>query len=95
MKEIAEKLAAKPANISGWFSTTGKKLANKIEPGRYAVKGAKKSVPSTHMVTGYLKQPASMKAEIKKAAKKPTEAKKKSGFTPEGRAKLTANMKTS
>ena len=94
MKEIAEKLGVKAANISVWFSTTGKKLANKIEPGRYAVKGAKKSAPSTQTVTGYLKPPASMKAEIKKAAKKPAKSKKrKSGLTPEGRAKLAANMK--
>ena len=94
VKEIAEKLAAKPGNISVWFSTTGKKLANKIEPGRYAVKGAKKSAaPSTQPVTGYLKPPASMKADIKKAAKKLGKAKKKSGLTPEGRAKLAANMK--
>ena len=109
VKEIAEKLAAKPANISVWFSTTGKKLAKKIEPGRYAVKGAKKSAAtSSRTVTGYLKPPASIQAEIKKAAKKsnakpapvtpvakkPVKAKKrKSGITPEGRARLAANMK--
>ena len=93
VKEIAEKLAAKPANISVWFSTTGKKLATKVEPGRYAVKGAKKSAPSTQTVTGYLKPPASMKAELTNAAKKSAKQKKKSGLTPEGRAKLAANMK--
>ena len=88
VREIAGKLAAKPGNISVWFSTTGKKHTTKVEPGRYAVKGARKSASSTQTVTGYLKPPASMKAEIKKAAKK-----KKSGLTPEGRAKLAANMK--
>jgi len=94
VKEIAEKLAAKPANISVWFSTTGKKLATKVEPGRYAVKGAKKSTTSTQTVTGYLKPPASMNAEIKNAGKKPAKSKKrKNGHTPEGRAKLAANMK--
>jgi len=94
VKEIAEKLGAKPGNISVWFSTTGKKLAKKIEPGRYAVKGAKKSASSNQTVTGYLKPPASMKSEIKKAAKKAAKSKRrKSGLTPRGRAKLAANMK--
>jgi len=41
VKEIAEKLGAPAGNISVWFSTTGKKLTRKVEPGRYAVKGAK------------------------------------------------------
>lgn len=40
VKEIAEKLGTTPGNISVWFSTTGKKLTSKIEPGRYAVKGS-------------------------------------------------------
>lgn len=39
VKEIAEKLGSKSGNISVWFSTTGKKLATKLEPGRYAAKG--------------------------------------------------------
>ena len=104
VKEIAEKLGAKAGNISVWFSTTGKKLTTKVEPGRYAVKGAKMSAtPSSQTVTGYLKPPASMKAEIKKAAKKTNAkpapavakkpAKKKRGISPDGRAKLAANMK--
>ncbi|MEI6034393.1 MAG: hypothetical protein WCS65_08965 [Verrucomicrobiae bacterium] len=38
VKEIAEKLGASSSNISVWFSTTGKKLTTKIEPGRYAAK---------------------------------------------------------
>jgi len=41
VKEIAEKLGAPAGNISVWFSTTGKKLSRKVEPGRYAVKRAK------------------------------------------------------
>lgn len=107
VKEIAEKLAAKPGNISVWFSTTGKKLATKVEPGRYAVKGSKPTSASTQTVTGYLKPPASMKAELTKAAKKPSakpapvtavakkpgKAKRKRVLTAEGRAKLSANMK--
>jgi len=90
VKDIAARLGSKPANISVWFSTTGKKLTTKVEPGRYAVKGAKKSAPSTQTVTGYLKPPASMQTGIKKAAKS---KKRKNGITPEGRAKLAANMK--
>jgi hypothetical protein len=83
VKEIADKLGAKPGNISVWFSTTGKKLVTKVEPGRYAVKGAAKpaSKPATAVA------PAAVKAA------KPAKAKKKSGLTPEGRAKLAANMK--
>jgi len=82
VKEIAGKLGAKPGNISVWFSTTGKNLVTKVEPGRYAVKGAAK--------------PASKPAEVAPAAvkaAKPAKAKKKGGLTPEGRAKLAANMK--
>ena len=76
VKDIAEKLAAKPGNIAVWFSTTGKAITRKVAPGRFARKGASKS-----------SAPA-------KAAKKPVKAKKrKSGLTPEGRAKLAANMK--
>ncbi|MCX6972556.1 MAG: hypothetical protein NTV93_20725 [Verrucomicrobia bacterium] len=107
VKEIAEKLAAKPGNISVWFSTTGKKLVTKVEPGRFAVKGSKPTSASTQTVTGYLKPPASMKAELTRAAKKPSakpapvtavakkpaKAKKKRALTAEGRAKLSANMK--
>jgi len=40
VKDIADKLGSTPGNISVWFSTTGKKLTNKIEPGRYAIKGS-------------------------------------------------------
>ena len=75
VKDIAEKLAAKPANIAVWFSTTGKTITKKVAPGRFA-----KSTSLT--------KPAKAKA-----AKKPAKAKKKSGLTPEGRAKLAASMK--
>jgi hypothetical protein len=75
VKEIAEKLATKPGNIAVWFSTTGKKLVNKVEPGRYAIKRSKPAPKSV--------------APVAKAAK----SKKKGGITPEGRAKLAANMK--
>ena len=75
VRDIAKQLASKPANIAVWFSTTGKKITRKIEPGRYAVKNAGKTAAST------------------KPARKPRKAKKKSGISPEGRAKLAANMK--
>ena len=82
VKEIAQKLNSKPGNIAVWFSTTGKKLVTKVEPGRYAVKGATKSAS----------KPAAVAPVAVKAAK-PAKSKKKSGLTPEGRAKLAANMK--
>ena len=60
VKEIAEKLANKPGNIAVWFSTTGKKLVSKVEPGRYAIKSSK---PVAKPV-----------APVAKAAKKPAKA---------------------
>ena len=84
VKDIAAKLNSKPGNISVWFSTTGKNHTTKIEPGRYAVKGAKKSASKPAAVA-----PVAVTAK----AAKPAKAKKKSGLTPEGRAKLAANMK--
>jgi DNA-binding MarR family transcriptional regulator len=41
VKDIAEKLGSKAGNISVWFSTTGKDITTKVQPGRYAVKGVK------------------------------------------------------
>ena len=82
VKAIAAKLNAKPGNISVWFSTTGKKLVTKVEPGRYAAKGVSKSAS----------KPAAVAPVTVKAAK-PVKAKRKGGLTPEGRAKLAANMK--
>ncbi|MEI6492594.1 MAG: hypothetical protein WCO94_08605 [Verrucomicrobiota bacterium] len=83
VKDLAAKLASKPGNIAVWFSTTGKKLVTKVEPGRYAVKGAKKSAAKPAA--------AAPVAAARKKTSKP--AKKKGGITPEGRAKLAANMK--
>ena len=111
VKEIADKLGAKAGNISVWFSTTGKKLTTKVEPGRYAVKGAKPVVVEEASVATPAKaapvkkagkrakksadKPAVAALVVKpvKAAKKAKPVKKKSGLTPEGRAKLAANMK--
>ena len=79
VKEIADKLGAKSTNISVWFSTTGKKLATKIEPGRYAAKGkasvAKTVTTAAKPVVGYLKPPASLKP-AKKRVKKVVKTKK-------------------
>ena len=77
VRDIAKQLASKPANIAVWFSTTGKNLTKKVEPGRYAIQGAGKAAATAKP----------------KAAKKTRKAKKKSGISPEGRAKLAANMK--
>lgn len=67
VKEIAEKLGAKAGNISVWFSTTGKKLTTKLEPGRYAVKGAGKSKPAAKPAPS---KPAAKKKSAKKPARK-------------------------
>ena len=77
VKEIAEKLGSTPGNISVWFSTTGKKLTSKIEPGRYAIKGsaskstkaskpAKKKKKSKMSPEGRAKIAAMMKASTTK-----------------------------
>ena len=107
VKEIAEKLGAKAGNVSVWFSTTGKKLTTKVEPGRYAVKGSKPvvvtaaSVATPAKVTPKKKtvKKVSKTTPVTSVAKAPTATKKakpvkmKSGLTPEGRAKLAASMK--
>ncbi len=74
IKEIAEKLGAPAGNISVWFSTTGKKLTRKLEPGRYAVKGAKPSSAPLKTTAG----------RVKKAVKHPT---KKSFKLPKTKGK--------
>jgi len=80
VKDIAEELGSKAANISVWFSTTGKNITTKVEPGRYARKGAKKSTVAAQPVAA------------RKTAK-PAKAKKKSKMSSAGRAKLSAMMK--
>jgi len=77
VKDIAAKLGAKPGNIAVWFSTTGKNITSKIQPGHYAIKGTKTTAASA--------KPAE--------AINPAKQKRKSGLTPEGRAKLAASMK--
>jgi hypothetical protein len=95
VKEIAEKLNAKSGNISVWFSTTGKKLATKVQPGRYAIKGATKSAAKPAAPVAAKPAKPAKPAKATKATKpaKKVKAIKKSGLTPEGRAKLAANMK--
>jgi hypothetical protein len=43
VRDIAAKLGRNAANISVWFSTTGKDITTKIEPGRFAKKSPSKS----------------------------------------------------
>ena len=74
VREIADKLGSKPGNIAVWFSTTGKNITTKVQPGRYAVKGPKKSAPATKVA-------------------KPAKAKKKSGISRAGRARIAAAAK--
>jgi len=82
VKDIAAKLGAKPANISVWFSTTGKGLTTRLSPGHFAKKGDSKPA-------------AARAAKPVKAAKKAKKDKpaKKSKMSPEGRAKIAAMMK--
>jgi len=84
VKHIAEKLGVKAANVSVWFSTTGKKITTKVEPGRYAKKGAAKSAAPAAKVTV---------APVKAAASAKPAKKKKRNLSPEVRAKLASAMK--
>ena len=81
VKDIAAKLASNPANISVWFSTTGKKITTKLAPGLYAAKGEAKSAP------------ARKAAKPAKKAKKVIKAKKKGGLSAAGRARIAAAAK--
>lgn len=53
-----------------WFSTTGKKLVTKVEPGRYATRGATKPASKPAAVAPVAVKPA-----------KPAKAKKKGGLS--------------
>jgi hypothetical protein len=84
VKEIAEKLKTKATSISVWFSTTGRNITTKIEPGRFAAKGVTASQETV------VAKPVPAAAPAKAATgRKPAKAKKK-GISPEGRAKLAA-----
>ena len=84
VKDISAKLGVKSTNVSVWFSTTGKKLTIKIEPGRFASKSAKPtSAPS-----------ALAEAPAKPvAAAVPTKAAKKGKLSPEAKARIGAAAK--
>lgn len=73
IKEVAEKVGVPAGNISVWFSTTGKKLTQKLEPGRYAVKGAK---PAPVLSKTEPVKVVAVKV-VKKAGKKPAPLKEK------------------
>jgi hypothetical protein len=81
VKDIAAKLASNPANISVWFSTTGKKITTKLAPGLYAAKGEARPAP------------ARKAAKPAKKAKKVIKAKKKGGLSAAGRARIAAAAK--
>lgn len=78
VKDIASKLGTSTGNISVWFSTTGKSLTTKLQPGRYAISAG----------TAAEVKPASSPARTKVKAP----AKKKRGLTAAGRARLSASM---
>ena len=85
VKEIADKLKTKATSISVWFSTTGKNITTRIEPGRFAAKGVTASQETAKPL------PTEIPAKASKAATGPKPAKaKKKGISPEGRAKLAA-----
>ena len=67
VKEVAEKIGSPATNVSVWFSTTGKKLTKKLEPGRYALKGAA-AAPSAKPSPAKSAATAKVKKTGKKAA---------------------------
>ena len=84
VKDISDKLGVKATNISVWFSTTGKKITTKIEPGRFAAKGAKPASASA--------APAVAPAKSAVAAA-PAKAAKKGTLSPEAKARIGAAAK--
>ena len=91
VKDIAAKLSVKATNVSVWFSTTGKKLTTKIEPGRFAVKGVK-SASAPVITTEEPAKPAVAKSKAEPAAKAAKPA-KKSKMSAEGKARIGAAAK--
>ncbi len=91
VKDIAAKLNVKPTNVSVWFSTTGKKVTTKIEPGRFAVKGAK-TASAPVIKTEEPAKPAVAKSKAEPAAKAVKPA-KKSKMSAEGKARIGAAAK--
>lgn len=69
VKDIAEKVGSPAANVSVWFSTTGRKLTQKLQPGLYAIKGAKPA-PAAAPKAGAPKPEPARVAAPKPAAKK-------------------------
>lgn len=70
VKDIAAKVGSPAANVSVWFSTTGKKLTQKLEPGRYAIKGAKQTPAAAPAPAAPVKAKVVVKA--RKKGKKPS-----------------------
>ena len=69
VKDVAAKVGSPAANISVWFSTTGKKLTQKLAPGHYAIKGAKPA-PAPVAPAPAPAAPVKAKAVVVKARKK-------------------------
>jgi hypothetical protein len=82
VKEIAAQLGVSGSRISVWFSTTGKKLTTRIEPGRFAVKAM-----------GGSQAPVVAKPIQAEVTAKPAKGKKKRKMSPEGRARISAAQK--
>ena len=82
VKDIAERLGKKAGNIAVWFSTTGKDITKKVQPGRYAMTGTKPEVSASNAVAPAASEP-----------KAPKPAKKKNKISPEGRARISAATK--
>ena len=93
VNDIAAKLSVKATNVSVWFSTTGRKLTTKIEPGRFAVKGAKTA--SAPVIKTEEPSKAAAKAKAEPAVKPGAAAKpaKKSKMSAEGKARIGAAAK--
>ncbi len=72
VKEIAAKVGSPAANVSVWFSTTGKKLTQKLEPGRYAVKGAKAAPTAAPAPAAAAPAKAKVAVKARKKGKKPS-----------------------
>lgn len=74
VKDIASKLGTKATSVSVWFSTTGKGITTKIEPGRFAKKGAAQPAAASpaeeKAVAPVKKARKARKAKLPKAAKK-------------------------
>jgi hypothetical protein len=100
VKDIAAKLGKSAGNVSVWFSTTGKHITTKLAPGCYAAKNASAPVvvqavePTKRVKVAKAEKPAKA-AKLAKAEKpvKAVRAKRTSGMSAAGRARISAASK--